>query len=438
MAQLPTVGGDNNTWGTILNEYLQVSHDTTGKHPNLPVNVKDYGAEGDGTTDDTTAIQNAIDAAETLAGTVGSASVYFPGGAYLISSTLTVQQDCIELVGCGGGADSSLSGVGPGVGSVLVPSADFANNTYVLNVSNDSKNRPLAGVRMRGFRIHEDTELNNTVNGIYWKVYRGFMEDVFIEDMSGNGLVIQGHGSPAWNTYESKFHNVHVRQCNGSYGMGLLSNTADMHFTDCVIQGNDGVGLYVSGGASCHYVSCHMTGNLNNVHLDGGGSRSKFIGCKFETPDQHNVFLDATDSGMADIHFAGCNINTHSQTADNTYDSFHVGRSSGGNTISGTMVGCTFQETTAGNSARYHINLSSAVAVEWRITGVRFGNTAASGNVNHHGQAVRCTINGLGINSGDPTSTGNWNTNGEEGIMVRDTGTNTIYIYAGSAWRALN
>jgi hypothetical protein len=30
MARLPTVSGDNNTWGTVLNEYLSVSLDTDG------------------------------------------------------------------------------------------------------------------------------------------------------------------------------------------------------------------------------------------------------------------------------------------------------------------------------------------------------------------------------------------------------------------------
>ena len=30
MARLPTVGQDNNTWGTVLNEYLEVSHNTDG------------------------------------------------------------------------------------------------------------------------------------------------------------------------------------------------------------------------------------------------------------------------------------------------------------------------------------------------------------------------------------------------------------------------
>ena len=32
MATLPTVGGSNNTWGTELNAYLQIEHNTDGTH----------------------------------------------------------------------------------------------------------------------------------------------------------------------------------------------------------------------------------------------------------------------------------------------------------------------------------------------------------------------------------------------------------------------
>lgn len=45
------------------------------------VNVKDFGAKGDGVTDDTAAIQAAFDS---------SSSIFFPDGSYLVSSTLEV------------------------------------------------------------------------------------------------------------------------------------------------------------------------------------------------------------------------------------------------------------------------------------------------------------------------------------------------------------
>jgi hypothetical protein len=48
-------------------------------------NVKDFGARGDGSTDDTSAIQAAINAAAAKGG-----SVYFPSGVYKTSRTLTV------------------------------------------------------------------------------------------------------------------------------------------------------------------------------------------------------------------------------------------------------------------------------------------------------------------------------------------------------------
>lgn len=53
---------------------------------NTVINVLDYGATGDGTTDDTAAIQNAINAS--LVSGVGYSLVWFPTGTYLISSPL--------------------------------------------------------------------------------------------------------------------------------------------------------------------------------------------------------------------------------------------------------------------------------------------------------------------------------------------------------------
>jgi polygalacturonase len=55
-----------------------------------------YGAKGDGSTDDTTAIQNAINAANTAGGGI----VYFPRGTYITSATLTVHTN-VTLMGAG-------------------------------------------------------------------------------------------------------------------------------------------------------------------------------------------------------------------------------------------------------------------------------------------------------------------------------------------------
>jgi hypothetical protein len=65
-------------------------------------NVKSskYGAKGDNSTDDTTAISNALtDAAATVSGTAGGV-VFLPRGTYIVNSTLTIPTK-VRLVGAG-------------------------------------------------------------------------------------------------------------------------------------------------------------------------------------------------------------------------------------------------------------------------------------------------------------------------------------------------
>ena len=60
------------------------------------VSVKDFGAVGDGVTDDTVAIQAAINSFPS-----GQGTIFFPKGIYLVTSTITVAQDRINLIGQG-------------------------------------------------------------------------------------------------------------------------------------------------------------------------------------------------------------------------------------------------------------------------------------------------------------------------------------------------
>lgn len=122
MARLPIPGSDDSTWGEVLNDFLLHEHNPDGSlirstdidlalsqaqnavsRANIAVNqattatnqaqaavqkldvslnVKDYGARGDGVADDTTAVQGAINACSE--GQV----LFFPVGVYLVSSPL--------------------------------------------------------------------------------------------------------------------------------------------------------------------------------------------------------------------------------------------------------------------------------------------------------------------------------------------------------------
>ena len=66
-------------------------------------NTKTYGSVGDGTTDDKAAIQAAIDACHSA----GGGTVYFPGGTYKTTDTLTVPHT-VSLMGAGADASQIL------------------------------------------------------------------------------------------------------------------------------------------------------------------------------------------------------------------------------------------------------------------------------------------------------------------------------------------
>ena len=102
----PATGGVSRNLATKLNDII---------------NVKDFNAKGDGTTDDKAAIQAAIDAVPS-----GGGIVYFPAGKYLISGKLILSKDqnCIRLEGCG--TDTGANDEG----SILYQS-DRANHAFI-------------------------------------------------------------------------------------------------------------------------------------------------------------------------------------------------------------------------------------------------------------------------------------------------------------------
>ncbi|MBM4644177.1 hypothetical protein GS464_16310 [Rhodococcus hoagii] len=96
-----------------------------GKETKTQFNVKDYGALGDGTTDDTDSIQDALDAAESA----GGGEVYFPAGTYKVSHVfagvgVSIQgagNDCTTVKRIDMATDNSGYSVGQSIFTALAP-----------------------------------------------------------------------------------------------------------------------------------------------------------------------------------------------------------------------------------------------------------------------------------------------------------------------------
>lgn len=149
----------------------------------LSINVKDYGAVGNGSTNDTTAIQAALNAVPT-----NGAGVYFPAGTYLVpnggltcanpvrlygepgldgtGSRIHVTADAVTAVTLSGSA-SVVEGI-----SVTHPASGTRSSTLVGLVVNNANFSRLDGVKVSGFST------NLVVStGIYYSVLNCSIRD---------------------------------------------------------------------------------------------------------------------------------------------------------------------------------------------------------------------------------------------------------------------
>jgi parallel beta-helix repeat protein len=117
-----------NTIGGLVTDITGMIYDRGGavfnvKHP-------DFDAQGDGATDDTAAIQAAVDAAKTVHGTI-----YFPPGTYLISTPITVATAVTPFTGIAFvGSVGAFAYNTAKMPAVLKAAADFPTGEAVLDL----------------------------------------------------------------------------------------------------------------------------------------------------------------------------------------------------------------------------------------------------------------------------------------------------------------
>jgi len=323
------------------------------------VDVRDHGAVGDGETDDTAALQAALDAVGP-----GGGTVFLPAGRYLVSETVLITQHNTTLTGEGPGQRASTA---PGaVGTRLEAAGDLGDGP-MLRVQSADDDTPLHGVTIRDLAL--DGMGTAGGSGIHYRSYRGLVEHVYLYNFLGHGLDLEGY--PHWDLYDTVIAFCQVSRCGGS-GLFLGEGATDMHFTSCVVFANRD-NMQLSGGGSAQVTACHFySAERHDVWFNGAGSRSKFSNCKIEGAGGNGVLVDASSSGYSDILFTGCNFASHSAVGAGSYDHFAISGDED-HPVNRTIIsGCAFSTKTGDPVARFFISLGPN-ARQTTVVGNNFG-----------------------------------------------------------------
>ena len=178
------------------------------------VNVKDYGATGDGSTDDTTAIQTALAAIPSE-----GAGIYFPAGEYLVSDFLVVP------------SNTKLFGDGPS--SVIVVDGHLPSAQIGLLRMTAVENVEICSLKLLGTGTWTATPFPNPYG-------------------AGNrvGFTTGDYGITVSNSGATPYQNISVHHCHISgfdVGIQFIGGDVSSGFivSDCVIENVGRAGIYV-------------------------------------------------------------------------------------------------------------------------------------------------------------------------------------------------
>ena len=303
------------------------------------VNVKDpqFGAKGDGVTDDTAAIQAALDAVYTA----GGGRVYLPPGTYIV--TQIQLRDDVELFG-------------ESRGSTTLKLKASANTDIIIKHASDTG----LNVGLRHLTVNGN-QSNNTQGGVYWSGSSGnrgptiTIEDVLVtqcrDDTNGGG------GAAAVHLLGSDWcvlRDVDIFQ--NDYAQGLTIQCSDSVFDQVYISQNGGLsakrGMNIVQANSNRFVGCYFGGTTTEDQVILQGAQyNHFIGCINDNAWYAGYrLIDSGGSAASFNTWIGGQCTNSSQAANNGDDNFNIAGAAQGNIISGVFIS-NYQA----NKARYGV-----------------------------------------------------------------------------------
>lgn len=254
--------------------------------------VKDYGATGDGVTDDTTAIQSAITA------TPKGCTVFFPPGIYKITSALTVTKPMVIL--------------GAGAGQILEGYSTPDNGSYILQTN----------TAVMAFKLVAG--LNNYAFGQYG-VCGVHFQDLCIQGASAASKIVACIGvDTSINGGDFHIRGNSVTRCNLRYAVDALNFTGIAYLNN-FYQTNF---LFSTRGVKI----------ARGTASDSGG-QTRFFGCLIEFCVTGASLNEDTINGV--FSFFGCTIGDNTGNGISTNDEVSLechGNNFENNTIAGIYV----------------------------------------------------------------------------------------------------
>jgi hypothetical protein len=273
------------------------------------LSVKDYGAVGDGVHDDTTAIQNALNAALLIQ----PQFVYIPGGTYLISSALQmsyngaalVAENANLIVNCSNCSGIQINSTNSLIRDLTISPAVGTTNVTAIEIN------PTANIVADGFHM-EDVNIIGTSATPFVKGL--FIHSGLVSGCSGNMWL----GCTSEHTLVSGGFHAYCGQCF-VYGdnTGVLYNGVDYsHLRDVHVH-NATIALNLVNSAFFSAVALHSemaTGN--SVQLGGYSVNNNDSFMNFEFVGGIGSNDISIGVGAANNMFYGTSIN-HARVSDN-------------------------------------------------------------------------------------------------------------------------
>ncbi|NWC09397.1 right-handed parallel beta-helix repeat-containing protein [Pseudomonas agarici] len=340
-------------------------------------NVQDFGAKGDGITDDTAAIQNAIDAAAAA----GGGQVYVPSGTYIVSAGEEPSDGCLMLK-----SNVYLSGDGMGETTVKVADGSDTKITGIIRSAygEETHDFGVSNLTIDGNRDHTTGKIDGWFNG-YIPGEEGYdsnvtLDSVEIKDCSGYGFdpheqtvnmviknsVSHGNGLDGFVAdflSASTFEN-NVAYDNDRHGFNVVTSTHDFTLTNNVAYDNGGNGIVVQRGGEDIPSPNHIT--ISGGAMYGNGAEGVLIKLSSEVTVSG---VDIHDNGGAGVRIYGSN---NVDVTDNTLNN---------NSLGAAVAEIIIQsyDDTAGVSGKYFNGSDNTIQ----------GNLISGSNLSTYGVAER-------------------------------------------------